>query len=1271
MDKINWNNSSGDDFMLFCNALLSFEFGKAFQPFSSPGKDGGIDGAFKGSYQQKSGSWRFQYKFRLGARAQNYSGLKTTVKTELQSLNDESFYVLLTNIEMLPQEILELQKTLDNEILSLGKQCECIVWDGAKLFNLYLQYPLLQLWLQDGFQTAQLQNYHMMFKKEMAKSSFSPGTLSNAFFGRYEDLKNLVEFVAGDAALALVTGEAGIGKTRLVLEFFSKRIDPNPEWTPLVLVNRNVDFDKIRKALTGSQNFILLIDDAHSYAPEVIADIQRISTLATNKIKVILTARNLDAFRSISLLKEYERKSIPHIKLKELSRPDTSVIFNHYVSGHGHYVNFIPQLVEISYGKPILIVAILNAIEDGVKISKIREEGFLRNYVMDFFNSYYASVEQLVGWSKLQATRFLQHVVLIEPFSYGDTNLIQKITNLQGLTATDGVAALKLLQETDLVDGRYLQSIKPDYYSDILLAEIDRNEVANYIGEFIHHLDNIVINLSSVDESTNSQSQLLDEILTDYVSFIKNSDQIATIERVLSTIANIAGYQPKVVQKAVKVYIDCFQQEEHAIYKDFKENKAYSNNSAFTPLNKVIELLSYLSGLPEFYDFCFRKSMQLFSLTDDNKIVGLFAFSRKDLVEQFKFPRQQFFLQEFGKKLKKMSGKDFDFCLQVIKSWLNLEFIVSGVSAANRFEMNITTYYLPANGSVKKLRKNIVELLIEFYANPDAIVHRLEIIKDLLDIPRSILSTNKNPKPYVNNEEIETVLNFLEREAGQFDLKEKKEIEEKLFLFRRWGISKEFFIQLDVIKEKLAPKNLSEQLSQIFSKAEVSFSDLNHIVVKLHTACDNLVKQFDAASMAGSLIEFLESELYQPPYFYAFLERLIERHPDYAKVFYQRMADVSSKLFNSYGSNILGGAYYTFKDHDFYWAEVRKLQGADTIEADNMLLSVYGRRVPGNTLMNSDDVVVILTVFNKKRRENNFNLASGIQSLIVAEYEHAQQVCIEFLENANQREAEMFFIWLSDNKGVKNELLAELVLNHTFRFYLSYEIERCLNKVLHLLGKQVIFDYFNRRFEYKKAIVISRKTLSGYEFVPDGDHSHLFDGIPEQKAEMFIMALEWYLELDSEGGHLFYAKDLLEYLKPGDAVDQDSFFWYKDKIEQFEGKASGLDRIVDSLSIFHVKEDNLLDLVIIVYTAAHDLHEKEPEFFQVIREESYTALTTMGVKSGTAGEPFQVDLELQNLLQVKITGMPEYMPATSFLKEVLRNVELEISRSSDRDNLRW
>lgn len=168
MDKINWANYNDEEFTLFCNALLTFEVGKNYRGFSAKGKDGDIDGSFNGEYTGIRGLWRFQYKFRQGTRREEVNRLKGSIKKELSSLNNENVFFLVTNLEILPQELKGLEQTFAAEVARLKKDCVCLVWDGAKIFTLCLQYPVLLYWLLEGFYTAQLQGYQSVFRKNCA-----------------------------------------------------------------------------------------------------------------------------------------------------------------------------------------------------------------------------------------------------------------------------------------------------------------------------------------------------------------------------------------------------------------------------------------------------------------------------------------------------------------------------------------------------------------------------------------------------------------------------------------------------------------------------------------------------------------------------------------------------------------------------------------------------------------------------------------------------------------------------------------------------------------------------------------------------------------------------------------------------------------------------------------------------------------------------------------------------------------------------------------------
>ena len=53
--------------------------------------------------------------------------------------------------------------------------------------------------------------------------------------------------------IALISGEAGIGKTRLCIEFFKQYLDQNNDWKALVIVTHQIDLQILQIALTGEK----------------------------------------------------------------------------------------------------------------------------------------------------------------------------------------------------------------------------------------------------------------------------------------------------------------------------------------------------------------------------------------------------------------------------------------------------------------------------------------------------------------------------------------------------------------------------------------------------------------------------------------------------------------------------------------------------------------------------------------------------------------------------------------------------------------------------------------------------------------------------------------------------------------------------------------------------------------------------------------------------------------------------------------------------------
>jgi hypothetical protein len=236
MQSIKWSDYTGETFQIFCNALLSFEISKKFIPFSAPGKDRGIDGTYVGSYDGITGKWRFQDKYHQPSTP--VSALTQDIKNEMEKVQDEDNFIMLTSLKVSSTKRDKLIQEGKEALKRLGKREIYIdVWDEAKIFTLYLRFPILKYWLEEGFTNFQLVKYTEAFREPLSSGLDSLYTFNNAFISRTRELEQLHQFLNDpEKRVASISGEAGVGKTRLAIEFFQRYIDRSMTGKPFHLL---------------------------------------------------------------------------------------------------------------------------------------------------------------------------------------------------------------------------------------------------------------------------------------------------------------------------------------------------------------------------------------------------------------------------------------------------------------------------------------------------------------------------------------------------------------------------------------------------------------------------------------------------------------------------------------------------------------------------------------------------------------------------------------------------------------------------------------------------------------------------------------------------------------------------------------------------------------------------------------------------------------------------------------------------------------------------
>lgn len=1269
MKTINWNEYTAADFQQFCNSFLSFEFGKTFQPFNAPGPDGGIDGKFIGQYEGKSGNWRFQYKFHLTARRSGVQSLKTEIKSEAGKLKTETAFVLLTNVELLPQEQQELLTVFQqNKPASSSAICE--IWDGAKIHSLSLRYPLLWLWLEDRFTNSQVVDYKNAYSKLLYGSTDDLFTFTNKFAYRGDKIEELKLFVESEHQVCLITGEAGIGKTRLVIELF-KQYESSDEIVCLALITKHIDFDKLATAFTGSKKILLLVDDAHEYDPKTISDLNQLVNQSKGSAKLILTAREIQSHNSIQLIKEYERINIQRIKLDVLSREQTMNLFKSELTNN-YYLNFISELTTITHGRPILIVAVLKAAYNGMPIELVKTDDLLSGYVENYFDLFIAELIKETGIEKLKAKKLLRLVCLLEPFGFTDNELIKKMAAFIK-TEEDNISyALNMLIEQSFVSGRWEQSIKPDYYSDILLKQADRNFTEKAVEHFGECMQNIISNLASADDSKKSTNSLLDKILYKYIEPISYSTNSIDVAGILDTVDNISYFKTEIACKTVEYYLTGLKKKQSAVYADFENTGRYNTFGGSSLIDKIKAILSHLLYDERLFQFVYKTVFELSETFNEAKVLTpVFQFARRDAIEHFRSIRQFFFVHEVKKEFTSFPKKKQLFAIECLKSFLIHDFNSAVAAGPNRDSITITTYYIPASAEIRQLRKEVIELFIEIYRTTGDESIRTIILEELLDIPRGISATSRNSLPYKGDDEIKIVLEFFRDEASNVPQAAQKEILDRLFWFKQWKIDEAFFPLLDEIKELMIPRNLAEELIQLFAQSENRY-DYRKAEEDIKIALREIYQTTDAKKVAEGLSSVYNSygnKLYN---FHFGITTLALEFRELAMAVYDELWSINRALVYQYGYIILNSARFEFQEEVFFWKHIELLQREASVDADNTLLYVYGVKQAKMMTVTDRDLDVIATIANKKVQQNNFSLARPLVVCVVHKPQLGLALGRDYLLRSNNQEADHFFLFLFDNIDVCYDTMRMLALEGTVRYELAYNMERCLNAVFKVEGESAIFDYIMKRIELKRNMFKSDNRYFSYELLPDGKHAHLLDDINDNlKTRIYGRFVDWYCQNTFDYMEVLFLDNVFEFFNRVEYLTEPVSEVLRSILKKRATDTNALIRLLEILQVYHDKNDLLISLVEEIYVAALKNGINEEEKRKDIYFKTYQALTKVGVKSGTPGQPFQVDIDLKELLVRYRTKISKDSPFYEIIQNAIQSTQQTIDDSYDRGNETW
>lgn len=457
------------------------------------------------------------------------------------------------------------------------------------------------------------------FITQYEKSKFAT-PLSNTFYNRTDELTKGEQFLKKSDFL-LITGQAGVGKTKFSLELVEKFIQSNSDFIVKYIRNNNqLIWEDLKVQLIKNKKYLIVVDDANKLKSNLSSIITFKNEFKEGNIKIVLTVRNYLKNEVEKELKEYELIELANFDKTELSKILSSPEYN--INSY-----YIDRIYSISKGNPRIalmaaIAGINNDIEKLNKASLILEE-------------YFSSANNTLK-NDLTLLKVAGILSLFRTIDISNVELNDEINKYFNIPKNELIEKLSLLVENELAD-----EFKNTY------------KVADQIlGEYIFYLIFIKekhISFSLLldlyfDEHKISLMRLLNPIISNY-GFEEIKELI--IYDLNTKWNNIKSYQDKSIrflesfwfylQTETILYANTFITKLERTNTDNLKFELYKDNHIKSYDDKLISLLVNFYHIPEKFEVALELLMK-YALSNELVFTKVLkVFKQSFTYERFSF----------------------------------------------------------------------------------------------------------------------------------------------------------------------------------------------------------------------------------------------------------------------------------------------------------------------------------------------------------------------------------------------------------------------------------------------------------------------------------------------------------------------------------------------------------------------------------------------------------------------------------------------------------
>ncbi|MDP2753196.1 MAG: hypothetical protein Q8P40_02265 [Nitrospirota bacterium] len=243
--------------------------------------------------------------------------------------------------------------------------------------------------------------------------------------------------------LVIISGQAGVGKSRLALECCREFIHKHPSFKVQCIFNRGVDlFEDIRVYFSAPGDFLIFVDDANrisgfQYIIQLLQD-----NKVSQRIKAIVTVRDYALDKIKEICRPYGGSFEKNIspfgddQIKQLVEKEYGIKNHHYLD----------RIVDISQGNPRLAIMASEIAKEKNTLESIAD-------VSELYDKYYESIRH--DLEDLENTMILKVAGIVAFFRSIDRSHKEMLTDIErvfSISESDFWEVAKILHDKEVFD---------------------------------------------------------------------------------------------------------------------------------------------------------------------------------------------------------------------------------------------------------------------------------------------------------------------------------------------------------------------------------------------------------------------------------------------------------------------------------------------------------------------------------------------------------------------------------------------------------------------------------------------------------------------------------------------------------------------------------------------------------------------------------------------------------------------------------------------------